>query len=67
MTVDAVVYFFIKEAKRSVTKIRNAAGSTKLLAQTTLRNMIGTKTLAEALLDREDVSRQMQVDFSLST
>ncbi|XP_065067689.1 mechanosensory protein 2-like isoform X2 [Rhopilema esculentum] len=67
VTVDAVVYFFIKEAKRSVTKIRNAAGSTKLLAQTTLRNMIGTKTLAEALLDREDVSRQMQAILDEAT
>eukprot|EP00112_Aurelia_sp_Birch-Aquarium-sp1_P017515 Seg4069.1 transcript_id=Seg4069.1/GoldUCD/mRNA.D3Y31 product="Mechanosensory protein 2" protein_id=Seg4069.1/GoldUCD/D3Y31 len=67
VTVDAVVYFFIKDAKRSVTKIRNAAGSTKLLAQTTLRNMIGTKTLAEALLDRKDVSSQMQIILDEAT
>lgn len=67
VTVDAVVYFCIKDAKRSVTKIRNAAGSTKLLAQTTLRNMIGTKTLAEALLNREEVSRQMQIILDEAT
>lgn len=67
VTVDAVVYFCIMDAKRSVTKIRNAAGSTKLLAQTTMRNMIGTKTLAEALLDREDVSRQMQAILDEAT
>lgn len=35
--------------------------STKLLAQTTLRNILGTKTLAEMLSDREAISLQMQV------
>eukprot|EP00794_Sanderia_malayensis_P015704 gene15704-17288_t len=60
VTVDAVVYFCVQDAKRSVTRIRNAAGSTKLLAQTTLRNIIGTKSLSEALLDRDGVSRAIQ-------
>uniref|UniRef100_A0A0R3RD12 Type II toxin-antitoxin system PemK/MazF family toxin n=1 Tax=Brugia timori TaxID=42155 RepID=A0A0R3RD12_9BILA len=35
--------------------------STKLLAQTTLRNILGTKTLTEMLSDREAISLQMQI------
>lgn len=45
----------------SVTNVSDAQGSTKLLAQTTLRNMIGTKNLSEILMDREGLSAQMQV------
>lgn len=67
VTVDAVVYFCVRDAKRSVTKIRNAAGSTKLLAQTTLRNIIGTKSLSEALQDREGVSKAIQTILDEAT
>ncbi|VDK29668.1 unnamed protein product [Gongylonema pulchrum] len=61
VAVDAVVYFRISNATISVTNVEDAARSTKLLAQTTLRNILGTKTLAEMLSDREAISLQMQV------
>jgi len=60
VTVDAVVYFRIQNATVSVTNVSDASGSTKLLAQTTLRNMIGTKNLSDILMDREGLSAQMQ-------
>ncbi|KAK6762030.1 hypothetical protein RB195_022937 [Necator americanus] len=60
VAVDAVVYFRISNATISVTNVEDAARSTKLLAQTTLRNILGTKTLAEMLSDREAISHQMQ-------
>lgn len=64
VTVDAVVYFRIQNATVSVTNVSDAQGSTKLLAQTTLRNMIGTKNLSEILMDREGLSAQMQVQMN---
>jgi phage tail sheath protein FI len=64
VAVDAVVYFRISNATISVTNVEDAARSTKLLAQTTLRNILGTKTLAEMLSDREAISLQMQVRHS---
>lgn len=64
VTVDAVVYFRIQNATVSVTNVSDAQGSTKLLAQTTLRNMIGTKNLSEILMDREGLSAQMQVQIN---
>lgn len=60
VTVDAVVYFRIYSATVSITNITDAQASTKLLAQTTLRNMIGMKTLAEILGERDSLSHQMQ-------
>ena len=62
VTVDAVVYFRIQNATVSVTNVEDAQGSTKLLAQTTLRNMIGTRNLSDILMDREGLSAQMQVN-----
>ncbi|KAL3990469.1 SPFH domain / Band 7 family protein [Acanthocheilonema viteae] len=62
VAVDAVVYFRISNASVSVTNVEDAARSTKLLAQTTLRNILGTKTLTEMLSDREAISLQMQIN-----
>ena len=59
--MDAVVYFRIQDATISITNVSDASASTKLLAQTTLRNMIGTRSLSEILTDREGISAQMQV------
>lgn len=59
--VDAVVYYRINAPNISVTNVRDPHRSTKLLAQTTLRNVLGAKTLAEVLSDRESISSVMQV------
>lgn len=61
VTVDAVVYFRIYNATISVTNVIDAQASTRLLAQTTLRNMIGSKNLSEIFGDRETISNTMQV------
>jgi len=60
VTVDAVVYWRISNPMISVTNVENASRSTQLLAQTTLRNTMGTRTLSEILSDRENISMQMQ-------
>jgi len=61
VAVDAVVYYRISNPWISVINVENAARSTQLLAQTTLRNILGTKTLSEILTDRESISTMMQV------
>ena len=61
VTVDAVVFFRVVNATMSVVKISDSHYSTKLLAMTTLRNVVGTKNLSELLSDRENISRYMQV------
>jgi len=61
VAVDAVVYYRVCNPTISVTNIADVHLSTRLLAQTTLRNVLGTKTLSEILSDRDNISHQMQV------
>lgn len=61
VAVDAVVYFRISDPTMSVTNVEKVDQSTRLLAQTTLRNFLGTKNLSEILTDREEISKTMQV------
>lgn len=61
MSVDGVVYYRVQNATLAVANITNADAATRLLAQTTLRNVLGTKNLAEILSDREEIAHSMQV------
>ena len=67
VSVDAVVYYRVSNATVSVANVENAHHSTRLLAQTTLRNILGTKNLHEILSDRESISGSMQVGNSILT
>ncbi|KAM7445174.1 Mechanosensory protein 2 [Porites harrisoni] len=67
VAVDAVVYFRIYNATMSITNVENANRSTRLLAQTTLRNVLGTKNLSEILGDRETISETMQTSLDEAT
>ncbi|XP_072015795.1 stomatin-4-like isoform X2 [Amphiura filiformis] len=60
VAVDAVVYYRVHNPTISITNVEDAQRSTRLLAATTLRNVLGTKTLGEMLTDRECISNQMQ-------
>lgn len=60
VSVDAVVYSRIVRPVDSVTKVTNVHSATQLLAQTTLRNMLGTKTLQEILAEREEIANRME-------
>lgn len=63
VAVDAVIYARIFDATMSIINVENAHASTKLLAATTLRNIMGTKNLSEVLSDREQIAHSMQVDI----
>ncbi|XP_041098676.1 erythrocyte band 7 integral membrane protein isoform X1 [Polyodon spathula] len=58
--VDGVVYYRVQNATLAVANITNADAATRLLAQTTLRNVLGTKNLSEILSDREEIAHNMQ-------
>ncbi|XP_077578320.1 stomatin (EPB72)-like 3a [Stigmatopora nigra] len=65
--VDGVVYFRIRCPISSVANVSDAHSSTRLLAQTTLRNALGTKNLADLLADREGISLDMQQTLDEAT
>jgi len=67
VTVDAVVYYRISDPLRAVIQIENYSLSTRLLAATTLRNVIGTKNLSDLLVERENISASMQVSLDEAT
>ncbi|XP_056613310.1 stomatin (EPB72)-like 3a [Triplophysa dalaica] len=60
VSVDGVVFYRVFDPICSVANITNVDQSTKLLAQTTLRNVMGTKNLSELLSDRDGISFCMQ-------
>ena len=60
VAVDAVVYYRVFNPAVSVANVENAQESTRLLAQTSLRNVLGQKSLSDILADRESVSRAMR-------
>jgi len=56
-----VVYYRVSNATVSIANVENAHHSTRLLAQTTLRNTMGTRHLHEILSERMTISGTMQV------
>lgn len=67
INVDGVVYYRVQNATLAVANVTNADSATRLLAQTTLRNVLGTKSLSEILSDREEIARSMQVTLDEAT
>jgi len=60
VTVDGVVYYRIYDPVTSVINVEDAKYSTSLLAATTLRNILGTKTLQEILREKDNISGNMK-------
>ncbi|CAG9840202.1 unnamed protein product [Diabrotica balteata] len=60
VSVDAVVYYRVSNATVSIANVENAHHSTRLLAQTTLRNIMGQRPLHEILSERESISQHMK-------
>ncbi|CAF3113014.1 unnamed protein product [Rotaria socialis] len=60
VAVDAVVYYRVFNPTVSVANVEHAQESTRLLAQTSLRNVLGTRLLSELLSDRGSVSNAMR-------
>ena len=67
ITVDAVTYFRISNPIQSVCNVQDAQRSTRLLAQTTLRNELGTKNLSEVLMERDTISHSIQQILDAAT
>jgi erythrocyte band 7 integral membrane protein len=67
VTVDAVVYYRISNATVAVCNVEDFSNSTRLLAATTLRNILGTKNLSDILSDRESISHTMQSSLDEAT
>ena len=60
VTVDAVVYFRVIDPSAAVVKVENYLKATSLIAQTTLRSVLGQAELDELLAHREKINLTLQ-------
>jgi len=60
VTVSAVVYFRVIDPEDAVVKVENFLKATSLIAQTTLRSVIGKEELDELLSNREKINSDLQ-------
>ena len=61
--VNAIMYYKVANATCAVANVSDYDGSARLLAATTLRNVLGTKNLGDILSERESIAKDMQVNL----
>jgi len=67
VTVDAVVYFRVVNPTDAVVKVENYSKATYLVAQTTLRSILGQHELDELLSQRDRINQQLQQVIDVQT
>jgi len=67
LTVDAVVYFRVMDSEAAIVRVENFCRATSLIAQTTLRSVIGQADLDELLSHREQINQRLQVIIDRQT
>jgi len=60
MKVDAVLYFNVVDPERAIIRVQNYLPATNMLAQTTLRAVLGQHELDEMLSERKKLSADVQ-------
>lgn len=60
VTVDAVLYFRVVDSEAAIVKVENFLKATSLLAQTTLRSVIGQSELDDLLAHRDKINQTLQ-------
>jgi len=67
VTVDAVVYFRVVDPAAAVVRVENFLKATSLIAQTTLRSVLGQHELDELLAHREKINQTLQETIDRQT
>nr|XP_034969543.1 erythrocyte band 7 integral membrane protein-like [Zootoca vivipara] len=64
---DGVIYFRVQNPMLAVTSTTEAVLATQLLAETTFKNVLGTKTLSEIISNREQIAYSIQTILNNAT
>jgi regulator of protease activity HflC (stomatin/prohibitin superfamily) len=67
VTVDAVAYFQVVDPQASVVKVRDWYAASQLVAQTTLRSVVGRHELDQLLSERDRLDAELQVALDTQT
>ncbi|XP_023344687.1 band 7 protein AGAP004871 [Eurytemora carolleeae] len=65
--VNAIMYYKVKNATSAIANVDDYGGSARLLAATTLRNVLGTRNLGDILSERESIAQEMQATLDEAT
>merc|ERR1711892_689569 len=65
--VNAILYYKVANAIHAVANVDDYSGSSRLLAATTLRNVLGTMNLGDILSQRESIAREMRETLDVTT
>jgi len=58
--VNAVIYFRVVDQQRAIVEVEDYLYATSMMAQTTLRSVLGQSQLDDLLAKREDINSQLQ-------
>ena len=67
VTVDAVIYYYVADAKAVTYEVANFGMAVSKLAQTNIRNVIGEMTLDETLTSRERINTALRETLDEAT
>lgn len=67
VSVDAVIYYRVFDPVLSVNKVADAKFATRLLSATSLRTILGTKTLQDILTDKESIAHHLRELLDIAT
>lgn len=65
--VDAVIYYHVKEASKAIVEVEDYEAATALIAQTTLRDVLGQNDLDMILSDRDALNQKIQSSLETLT
>ncbi|MDX1591463.1 MAG: slipin family protein [Balneolaceae bacterium] len=60
VNVDAITFFRVVDAEKAVIQVERYIAATSMLAQTTLRSVLGQVELDELLAERDKINKQVQ-------
>ena len=67
VNVDAIIFWHVHDAEKAALAITNYREAIDRVAQTSLREMIGSSMLANLLSDRKDADEQLKVEIGAKT
>ena len=63
--VNAIMFYKVRDPICAVSNVDDYSASARLLAATTLRNVLGTMNLGDILSQRESIAKEMQVNVHI--
>ena len=67
LDVDAVIYYKVKDSCKAIVEVEDYEAATALLAQTTLRDVLGQNELDSILSRRDELNKEVQEILDIAT